>query len=192
MPFGNCLAPLGGRCPEGTFENSPAFQRWVSPSYDPKSRRDGRARPERHASRARRIQPSLRDVCNTKLACPSPESFRGWAIVVASLRDEGPLVFPKGIGVSGEMSYITNLLRAALVACGMAMRRGALQPLHKRREEEIPNRWQPQPPRQSICQCPTIRFQPPARVKRTSDQQPTPRLRCRPATIRPVVLSKCP
>jgi hypothetical protein len=32
MPFGNCLAPVGGRCPEGTFENSPAFQRWVSQS----------------------------------------------------------------------------------------------------------------------------------------------------------------
>jgi len=42
MPFGNCLAPVGGRCPEGTFENSPAFQRWVSQSNDPKSRRDGR------------------------------------------------------------------------------------------------------------------------------------------------------
>jgi DNA adenine methylase len=32
MPFGNCLAPVGGHCPGGTFENSPAFQRWVSRS----------------------------------------------------------------------------------------------------------------------------------------------------------------
>jgi len=44
MPFGNCLAPAGGRCPEGTFENSPAFQRWVLRSDDPKSRRSGRER----------------------------------------------------------------------------------------------------------------------------------------------------
>ena len=42
MPFGNSLAPVGGPCPEGTSENSPAFQRWVLRSNDPKSRRDGR------------------------------------------------------------------------------------------------------------------------------------------------------
>jgi len=29
VPTGNSLAPVGGLCPEGTFENSPAFQRWV-------------------------------------------------------------------------------------------------------------------------------------------------------------------
>jgi len=42
MPFGNCLAPAGGPCPGGISENSPAFQRWVLRSSDPKSRRDGR------------------------------------------------------------------------------------------------------------------------------------------------------
>ena len=42
MPFGNPLAPVGGPCPGGTSENSPAFQRWVLRSSDPKSRRDGR------------------------------------------------------------------------------------------------------------------------------------------------------
>jgi len=41
-PTVNSLAPIGGLCPEGTFENSPAFQRWVLRLSHSKSRRDGR------------------------------------------------------------------------------------------------------------------------------------------------------
>ena len=42
MPVGGPYARPGAPCPEGTSENSPAFQRWASWPDDPKSPRDGR------------------------------------------------------------------------------------------------------------------------------------------------------
>jgi len=47
------------------------------------------SRPERHAPRTRRIQPSLRDGCNTKLACPSVETLGYCRSVPPGQRPEG-------------------------------------------------------------------------------------------------------
>ena len=79
---GSCLSQMQtGVCPEGTSDNSPAFQRWVEASGGDKSRRDGRNPVPKPGSLS-----SLRDSIFIE---PRNPALKRRAIFTMSLRDRG-------------------------------------------------------------------------------------------------------